>query len=182
MLFRSGNYDVRLELDQRTALRKDPSRRKSYRFQVQGPAAMDTIGKALGKAPPELKFFNMTTVEIAGKTVRALRHGMAGQPGFEFFGPWDDGEAVRTALIEAGEEFDAAFAQVLRHPSLGSYGDAAATQRGTAQGSYILISAGPDGIYFSTKDGPGTPEEPILDLFDSGNPEDYTDQIGRARV
>jgi len=30
---------------------------------------------------------------------------MAGQPGFEFFGPWDDGEAVRQALIEAGEEF-----------------------------------------------------------------------------
>ena len=42
---------------------------------------------------------------IAGKTVRALRHGMAGQPGFEFFGPWDDGEAVRQALIEAGREF-----------------------------------------------------------------------------
>ena len=42
---------------------------------------------------------------IAGKTVRALRHGMAGQPGWELFGPWDDGEAVREALVEAGEEF-----------------------------------------------------------------------------
>ena len=37
--------------------------------------------------------------------MRALRHGMAGQPGFEFFGPWDDGEAVRDALVEAGREF-----------------------------------------------------------------------------
>ena len=101
----TGGYDVKVELDQRTALRKDPSRRKSYRFQVQGPNAMDTIAKALGKAPPELKFFNMTTVKIAGKEVGALRHGMAGQPGFEFYGPWDDGEAVRQALIEAGEEF-----------------------------------------------------------------------------
>ena len=36
---------------------------------------------------------------------RALRHGMAGQPGFELFGPWDDGEAVRQALVEAGKEF-----------------------------------------------------------------------------
>src|SRR5262249_52810210 len=35
----------------------------------------------------------------------ALRHGMAGQPGWELFGPWDDGEAVREALVEAGEEF-----------------------------------------------------------------------------
>jgi syringate O-demethylase len=101
----TGDYDVALELDQRTALRQDPSRRRSYRFQVQGPNAMDTIAKALGQTPPELKFFNMTTVTIAGRKVRALRHGMAGQPGFEFFGPWDDGEAVRQALIEAGEEF-----------------------------------------------------------------------------
>ena len=30
---------------------------------------------------------------------------MVGQPGFELFGPWDDGEAVRTAIIEAGQEF-----------------------------------------------------------------------------
>jgi syringate O-demethylase len=101
----TGDFDVTLELDQRTALRKDPSRRKSYRFQVQGPNAMDTIANALGKTPPDLKFFNMATVSIAGKKVRALRHGMAGQPGFEFFGPWDDSEAVRQALIKAGEEF-----------------------------------------------------------------------------
>ena len=47
----------------------------------------------------------MTTLTIAGKTVRALRHGMAGQPGCELFGPWDDGEAVREAIVKAGEEF-----------------------------------------------------------------------------
>ena len=63
------------------------------------------IGKALGKAAPDLKFFNMTNVRIAGKAVRALRHGMAGQPGFEFFGPWDDYHAVHEALVRAGEEF-----------------------------------------------------------------------------
>ena len=52
---------------------------------------MKVIEKILGKTPPELKFFNMTPLTIAGKTVRALRHGMAGQPGWELFGPWDDG-------------------------------------------------------------------------------------------
>jgi syringate O-demethylase len=30
---------------------------------------------------------------------------MAGQPGFELTGPWADGETVRTAIVEAGEEF-----------------------------------------------------------------------------
>jgi syringate O-demethylase len=100
----TGGYDVRVELDERSALRSD-GRRKSYRFQVQGPNAMLVIEKALGRTPPELKFFTMTTVEIAGKTVRALRHGMVGQPGWELFGPWEDGEAVREALVAAGEEF-----------------------------------------------------------------------------
>ena len=30
---------------------------------------------------------------------------MAGQPGWELFGPWDEGEDVRQALIKAGDEF-----------------------------------------------------------------------------
>ncbi len=100
----TGKYDVKVELDQRSALRTD-GRRKSYRFQVQGPNAMKVIAKLIGKTPPELKFFNMTTLTIAGKTVHALRHGMAGQPGWELFGPWDEGEAVREAIFKAGEEF-----------------------------------------------------------------------------
>jgi glycine cleavage system aminomethyltransferase T len=100
----TGGFDVKVELDQRTALRTD-GRRKSYRFQVQGPNAMHVIERVLGGVPPELKFFTMTTVEIAGRRVRALRHGMAGQPGWELFGPWDDEEAVREAILAAGEEF-----------------------------------------------------------------------------
>jgi glycine cleavage system aminomethyltransferase T len=100
----TGNYDVQVELDQRSALRTD-GRRKSYRFQVQGPNAMQVVEKALGLEPPELRFFNLTTVSIAGRTVQALRHGMAGQPGWELFGPWDDGEAVHEALVHAGEDF-----------------------------------------------------------------------------
>jgi syringate O-demethylase len=98
----TGGYDVRVELDQRSALRTD-GRRKSYRFQVQGPNAMEVIARALGQQPPELRFFHMTTVTIAGKTVQALRHGMVGQPGWELFGPWEDEPAVHEALVAAGE-------------------------------------------------------------------------------
>lgn len=100
----TGKWDVKVERDERWARRTD-GKRKSYRFQVQGPNAMKVIGKAIGATPPDLKFFNMTTVTIAGKQVRALRHGMAGQPGFELFGPWSEGEEVRQALIAAGEAF-----------------------------------------------------------------------------
>jgi len=100
----TGKYDVKTELDQRTALRTD-GRRKVWRFQVQGPNAMRVLEKALGSPPEELKFFHMRPVKIAGKPVTALRHGMSGQPGWELFGPWEDREAVHHALVKAGEEF-----------------------------------------------------------------------------
>jgi syringate O-demethylase len=100
----TGGYDVALERDERSAMRSD-GRRRSYRFQVQGPRAMEVIEAVLGRPAPEVKFFRMTTVRITGHDVRALRHGMAGQPGWELFGPWDEEAAVREALVATGEEF-----------------------------------------------------------------------------
>jgi glycine cleavage system aminomethyltransferase T len=99
------DFAVDYSVDQRTVMRDDPSRRQSYRVQVQGPNAMATMEKVLGAPVPDVRFFNMTTFEIAGKQVHALRHGMAGQPGFELFGPWDDKGPVVDAIVTAGEEF-----------------------------------------------------------------------------
>jgi syringate O-demethylase len=99
----TGGYDVEVALDQRSALRTD-GRRRHYRFQLQGPNAMDVIARALGAEPPELKFFNLTTTQIGGVSVRALRHGMVGQPGWELFGPWEDYDAVHSALVAAGQK------------------------------------------------------------------------------
>ena len=101
----TGKWNVTVSRDERTAVRPDPENRRNYRFQIQGPNAMKVMEKALGHTPPDLKFFHMTRFTIAGKEVRALRHGMAGQPGFELFGPFAEGEVVRQALIEAGKEF-----------------------------------------------------------------------------
>lgn len=101
----SGGYDVRCTIDQRTAQREDKSRRKSYRLQLQGPNAMPLMEKVLGEPPPDVKFFHMATMTIGGAQVRALRHGMVGQPGFEFFGPWEAKEPVVDAILGAGEEF-----------------------------------------------------------------------------
>jgi len=102
----TGGYNVKLDRDERTVARADNKvERKQYRFQVQGPNALKVVEKATGAAVPDVKFFNMTEFTIAGKRVLALRHGMAGAPGFELFGPWADGEAVRQALIAAGKDF-----------------------------------------------------------------------------
>lgn len=100
----TGSYKVRFERDERSVARPGPIVRKAYRYQIQGPNAMKVIERATGSPPPQLKFFHMATITIAGRRVRALRHGMAGQPGLELFGPWEDGEAVKAAVVEAGRE------------------------------------------------------------------------------
>jgi syringate O-demethylase len=97
-----SKWNVTLERDERTALRSD-GKRKNYRFQLQGPNAMKILEKAMGQTPPDLKFFNMAHIQIDGKDVIALRHGMAGQPGYELFGPWADYDAIHGALVEAGK-------------------------------------------------------------------------------
>lgn len=99
-----SKWDVTIERDERTAMRSDGVR-KNYRFQLQGPNAMSILEKAMGQTPPDLKFFNMAHVDISGNDVIALRHGMAGQPGYELFGPWADYEAVHAALVAAGADF-----------------------------------------------------------------------------
>jgi glycine cleavage system aminomethyltransferase T len=104
MFHGQGRSDVTLTYDERTAARPDPENRRHYRFQIQGPNSNQVIEAATGKPAPELKFFHMCWMEIAGKQVRALRHGMAGQPGYELMGPWEDYAAVHGALVEAGKK------------------------------------------------------------------------------
>ncbi len=98
----TGDYDVTFERDERSAV--NPTGRRLYRFQVQGPNALKVLEKTSGPLP-EIKFFNMGEITIAGHTVRALHHGMSGVPGLELFGPWAEGDDVRAAIVEAGEEF-----------------------------------------------------------------------------
>lgn len=98
----TGDYDVELDRDERTAV-NPTGRRELYRFQVQGPTALQVLEKATGGSLPEIKFFNLGELTIAGHKVRALHHGMSGAPGLELFGPWEEGEDVRAAIVEAGE-------------------------------------------------------------------------------
>jgi vanillate/3-O-methylgallate O-demethylase len=103
----TGGYDVKILKDDRSPSRPmgKPVRRISYRYQIQGPNAKHVIEKLNGGPIPEIKFFAMDEIKIGGKKVRALRHGMAGAPGLEVFGPYEDGDAVKDAILEAGAEF-----------------------------------------------------------------------------
>lgn len=100
-----GGYDVEVERDPTSVFRgRRPP--KLFRYELQGPRALPLVETLIGGPAPEIRFFTMGRLNIAGTGVRALRHGMAGQPGFELFGPWGDGEAVLAAILEAGEVFD----------------------------------------------------------------------------
>lgn len=97
----TGSYNATTVRDENSHLRT-AGPPLAFRYELQGPTAMAVMEKATGRALPETKFFTMSLFTVAGRPVRALRHGMAGQPGFELFGPWEDGGAVLDALLAAG--------------------------------------------------------------------------------
>lgn len=82
---RTGGYDVTVERDERTVA--NPKARKTFRYGIQGPNAVKVLEKANGGPLPDLKFFHMGEINVGRRRVRALRHGFAGEPGLELFGP-----------------------------------------------------------------------------------------------
>ena len=99
----SRGYSASAIRDERSAV--NDGRRASFRFQIQGPNAQLVMEKATGKSVPEIRFFSLGVLTIAGREIRALRHGMVGQPGWELFGPWEYGDEVRNTILEAGREY-----------------------------------------------------------------------------
>ncbi|HUO92949.1 MAG TPA: aminomethyltransferase family protein [Rhizomicrobium sp.] len=103
----TSGFDVAIEKDDRSPSRPmgKPVVRRHYRYQIQGPNAEKVIVKLNGGPFPDIKFFHMDYIAIKGRKVRALRHGMSGQPGLEIWGPYAEGDEIRDAILEAGREF-----------------------------------------------------------------------------
>ena len=103
----TGGYSVEIEHDPRS--RTNPLnrlvQRKSWRFQIQGPNAWQILEKLNGGTLEELKFFHMSHINVAGIQARSLRHGMSGEPGLEFWGPYESYARAYDAIVEAGREF-----------------------------------------------------------------------------
>ena len=47
----------------------------------------------------------MAEMNVGGRARRTLRHGMAGAPGLELWGPYETYDEVRETILEAGREF-----------------------------------------------------------------------------
>ena len=101
-----GNWNVRLDYDPRSDSRPDGERviRGHYRFQIQGPDAPQLFEKINGGPIPDIKFFHVDHINVGSKRVQALRHGMAGAPGLEIWGPYADKHYIRSVIMEAAQE------------------------------------------------------------------------------
>jgi vanillate/3-O-methylgallate O-demethylase len=104
---RTGGYNVNTEKDDRSPgnTKGKAIVRRNYRFQIQGPNATKVIEQLHRGPVPEIKFFNMGMINVGGRKVRALRHGMAGAPGLEIWGPYEEREEIRAAIVAAGRDF-----------------------------------------------------------------------------
>jgi syringate O-demethylase/vanillate/3-O-methylgallate O-demethylase len=98
-----GEFDVNCERDERSL--QNPRPRKTFRFELQGPLAWGLLEKLNGRALDSMRFFQTGSIQVAGREYRSLRHGMGGAPGLEFWGPVEHYEAVKVAILKAGEEF-----------------------------------------------------------------------------
>ena len=98
-----GGYNVTVERDTPTG--QNLSGRVMFRYQIDGPNAWHIFADAIEGDPPDLPFFHLSKVNIAGCSVRVLHHGMKGHPGLELSGPFADGERVKARLLEVGRKW-----------------------------------------------------------------------------
>ncbi|HEX6992771.1 MAG TPA: aminomethyltransferase family protein [Gammaproteobacteria bacterium] len=101
-----GSYKVRLTYDPRSDSRPDGKAiyRTHYRFQVQGPEANKILEKVNGGPVPDIKFFHVDWINVGSRRVRALRHGMAGVPGLELWGPYADKHYIQSTIAQAARD------------------------------------------------------------------------------
>ena len=101
-----GGYDVEVTRDPATAWNpKGAAGRTFYRYELEGPYAQAVFDEICEGGAPEIKFFHMAKVRIAGCDVYALRHSVAGHKGVELSGPYSEGDRVIEAIMSAGAKF-----------------------------------------------------------------------------
>jgi len=109
-----GNWSVRLIHDPRSDSRPDGKAiyRTHYRYQIQGPEADKIFTEINGGPVPDVKFFHVDWINVGSKRVQALRHGMAGAPGLEIWGPYADKHYIQSTIMEAAQKVGVDLRQV----------------------------------------------------------------------
>ena len=99
----TGGYDATARVDERYHDKNEPH--ETFRYQLQGPNALDVMEVATDGPVPDIPFFHFDDITVADHEVTALKHSMASNVGFEIWGPWEHHEEVRETIVDAGEEY-----------------------------------------------------------------------------
>lgn len=100
----TGGYNVNISFDA-TSPYNPAGKRKKYRFQLEGPNARKIMEEVVEDGWPDISFFHIAHVKVAGCRIQVLRHGMAGHAGAEISGPYDDMDLVCSTILKAGEKY-----------------------------------------------------------------------------
>ncbi len=109
-----GTWKVRLHHDPRSNSRPDGKAiyREHYRYQIQGPQANEILNAINGGPVPDVKFFHVDWINVGSRRVQALRHGMAGAPGLEIWGPYSDKDYIESTILQAARDVGVDLRQV----------------------------------------------------------------------
>jgi len=96
------DFDVQTEVPYHPFDDHDP---EDFRFQIQGPDALDVMEEVVDGSLPDISFFEMDTIRINGIDTFALGHGMAGTPGLEIFGPHEYHDEILEDILDTGQQY-----------------------------------------------------------------------------
>lgn len=88
-----GDYDVEAEV------------RRNHVYEVIGPDSPDLMDVLTDDPVLDIGFMNHATIDIGGHDVIALRHSLAGVPGFELLLPESVADPVRSEIVGTGAKF-----------------------------------------------------------------------------
>ncbi len=104
----TGKFNIKMERDDRSPSRAGRQTGDAAALPLSNSGAereARSSTSSTARPCPMSSSSTMDVINIAGRKVRCLRHGMAGEPGLEVWGPYAEGDEIRTAILEAGKEF-----------------------------------------------------------------------------
>jgi len=96
------DYGVSTNFDAAYALTAVRDSRDRFRYSIQGPTAMEVVRDVVVGAIPDIPFFQFRAVSIYGVDCCLFPHRIAGETGYEFWGPYEAADEVWDAVVEAG--------------------------------------------------------------------------------
>lgn len=99
----TGDYDVTARIEPPTPML--PGDPEQFVYQVQGPKAYAVLEELTDADLASIGFYRFREITLSGREVRAFGHGMSPESGFEFHGPYEYADEIRSAFVEAGREY-----------------------------------------------------------------------------